>query len=305
VGFRVALTLAVLAAALPASAHAYAIAGSPWPEHKVGYYNADAELSDAVSMAVRAWNGSGIDVRFVRTTRSRAHVVIRRGDVRGTISRAESGFDSGACSGVADIGRQPRYERASVVLDRRCSGLIVSSEVVAHELGHVLGLGHAQGTCSVMSATPYALCQHRPRAWQFRCGYLERDDLRGAARLYGGRTRKVKAFCPVWDPPKPPTDLTVTKSGTLIQLSWINPAAPVPALAVFGDPFVETRVVTTPGPCASATNEAPPVLSDPIGFAPERPQATFFSLTPGVRCYSVQLRDEFGRGSAAHITFGT
>ena len=72
--------------------------------------------------------------------------------------------------------------------------------VVAHELGHVLGLGHEDRICATMNS--YLVdghTEHCPAAPQgmWVCRLLRVDDVRGAVRLYGGTVRPIRGpeFC--------------------------------------------------------------------------------------------------------------
>jgi hypothetical protein len=60
---------------------------------------------------------------------------------------------------------------------------------VAHELGHVLGLGHERRRCALMNPVHGrgggTRCTQSPAAVRRRYRrLLERDDMRGARRLY-------------------------------------------------------------------------------------------------------------------------
>jgi hypothetical protein len=73
-----------------------------------------------------------------------------------------------------------------------------AAQVIAHELGHVLGLGHTTVPCAAMSAGWY--CPDAP-AGEWRCRLLERVDVEGAVHLYGGTVRPLGPVnCPI--PPR-------------------------------------------------------------------------------------------------------
>jgi len=72
--------------------------------------------------------------------------------------------------------------------------------VLAHELGHVLGLDHEDRFCATMNS--YLLdghpeyCSAAP-AGKWICRLLRTDDVRGAVSLYGGTVRPIRGpeFC--------------------------------------------------------------------------------------------------------------
>ena len=96
-------------------------------------------------------------------------------------------------AGLATIGRrsgaflriEPRIYRPLRERDRGYAAI-----VLAHELGHVLGLNHTTGHRRLMSAKPLMYCPQPPQPWQYYCRWLSRDDTRGAIALYGGRDRR-------------------------------------------------------------------------------------------------------------------
>src|SRR4051794_31717256 len=250
---------------MPASASAYKVGGRAWPGHRITYFNADRSLSKAVRLAVRAWNTSGLHVRFVPVSRGRAQVLLRRGNAGGfPIPYPSSVYDNGACAGFADVGWWPGRRQAGVTLDRHCAGLLVSAEVVAHELGHILGLQHPSHGCAAMTSSPYMYCRKTPAMWQYRCGLLEADDLRGARRLYGGRGRTRPRFCEVWKAPADRKELKaeVQQNGQ-VALTWHNSAPPKPARPAFRKPKLEATYDMALAPC-DAKRGAPFLVGEPV-----------------------------------------
>ena len=262
-------------------------------------------MSKAVRLAVRAWNASGVRVRFVPVSRQRAQVVIRRGNASYVpIAYPSSVYDNGACAGFADVGWWPGRHQAGVTLDRRCVGLLVSAEVVAHELGHILGLQHPSRGCAAMTPSPYMYCRSQPKMWQYRCSLLEADDLRGARRLYGGKIRARRSrFCAVWKAPGAPRDLkAVVQPSGQVALSWRNPAPPKPARPEFLRPKLEATYDVNQGPC-DTKRDAPLFSGEPVSAGAGIQQLNVDRPSgPGVWCYTVQIQDEFGRGGRATTT---
>jgi hypothetical protein len=173
-----ALALAAVALGLVApAAHGARFIGQPWPGGRVPYSVSSAALREPVRIAVRAWNRSGADIRFVEVRRSRARVVIsslRRRSCRGVIGEAQPGFRAGQ---VSRLRLQPGCPFGVRVM------------AAAHELGHVLGLNHENRRCALMNAVYVARCHPQPLDWEWYCSPARADDLRGLLRLYGGRYR--------------------------------------------------------------------------------------------------------------------
>ena len=191
---------------------AYNAGNFRWAQRRIPYYNAAKSQRWAVRKAVEAWNRSGAGIRFKAVPRRRAKVLIRhppeRGD-RGCRAHAEA----------YPLVRGRRVERGIVVIGRPyprfagCSrwGMAV---IVAHELGHILGLKHERRRCAAMNPRLDSLhpsrCPRHPD-WRWHCRILERDDIRGAIRLYGGRVRRRgPQACNIFGPPRPVTELRAT-----------------------------------------------------------------------------------------------
>jgi hypothetical protein len=195
---------------MPAASHAYVVRGTAWPGRPatITYYNATGYRT-AVRMAAAAWNASGARVRFVAAPRSRARVRI-------TYGGPNLGGLGGGIAGYASIGRQAvNY----VNLTRGGSGSVVVA-VVAHELGHILGLDHERGRCATMNATVWEHCGKGPPP----CSVLQADDVRGAIRRYGGHARAREAlFCPA---PPQSADVSPAIASYGEQVTFTMPRSP-------------------------------------------------------------------------------
>ncbi len=173
-GFGARDELPVLAAADP----------QPWPGGRLTYFDASGS-TEAVDAAARRWNRSGVRVHLTRArTRTVADVVFVADRAR---LRARCGT---RCLGLSSSIGRPHDGRVTVLLDPDIAGrpTALNVWVAMHELGHVLGLRHREGTCSLMNARAY------DDAGTFAGGTTERGplpcgpasgDVAAAARLSG------------------------------------------------------------------------------------------------------------------------
>jgi hypothetical protein len=170
--FPLILSLAALGALAP-SASAYERAGRAWPGGRITYFTAADGYVAPVDRAARIWNRANVGVRFVKTTRRNAQVVI--------------GYGGPRCEGAAFAGYIGRRRQSPVQLGAGCGRSLITLTAV-HELGHVLGLGHERGACARMNpafdgtGTPIRC---RPRSLAYWLDHaLVSDDLQGARRIY-------------------------------------------------------------------------------------------------------------------------
>ena len=255
-----ALALAGLLAVGAAPGQAYHLGGKKWPTRTITYHSSAKQYRSAIGDAVRLWNTSGAKVRFKAVKRSRAKLKIVYGGAGGPSGRATLGWTpvltyrtlGGApISGAENIpcgtklgGDRLRCERRGpmVWLDRVSKTQLKDPFIrrymvltVAHELGHSLGLQHNHPACSVMSYRRDTTCPQPPVPWEHRCRLIERDDLKGILRRYGGKAKPLAPeFCQSYTPPPAPTGLAAAydPAEELIGVSWTNGPAPYVAVAL-------------------------------------------------------------------------
>jgi len=159
----------------------------PWPEGRVTYYDTSGS-AETIDAAARRWNRSGVRVQLIRArTRASADVVF-------VADRARLRAHCGArCRGLSTSIGRPRTGRVTVLLDPQLVGrpTALNVWVAMHELGHVLGLRHREGTCSLMNAQAFDdACTFSGSSGQggpLPCGPAS-GDVAAAARLYGRDT---------------------------------------------------------------------------------------------------------------------
>ena len=169
------LLLAVLCGLVivPAS-FGFVIGGERWPGPTISVWNTTSYAGPVLD-AERAWNTTPASIRFVPAAdEASADVIVRYGPPHEP--------------GQASVGYAPGD--STVTLPRGLSRM-VSTTLAAHELGHVLGLGHESHGCTVMAAVvrvgPATRCKIAACKTIVRC-LVQPDDANGAIALYGRRS---------------------------------------------------------------------------------------------------------------------
>lgn len=302
----VAVVSAVFFVFIPATS-AYYFHGYKWPGGVVRYFNAAPDQAWAVNQAVSAWNNSGAHVRFIAVPRAQAQLVIT--DPANKVYCSE---------GKASVGY---VHNAHVFLfpargRTHACNQYWAARVMAHELGHVLGLQHEDRYCAAMNAYGSLRggkeCQPS-LPWAWRCRLLELNDVAGAAAMYGGAPRPVRSqpLCPLYGEMQPPQHLRAKSVDTagVVALSFTRPSDPIiPAFAI-PSPWHsrDSFVVLGPSkkcPSIDPTSDAVYQLTHWRWHA--KPGAVETFTTPPVRgrnCYGVWAIDKLGRPSAAARLF--
>jgi hypothetical protein len=190
VRLRLAATIALAAAiavAVVGSGELPVIAsGGPhaWPGGRITYYDASGSRA-AVDAAAARWNRSGADVEIVPARNRASADVVFVADGKSLAERCGR-----RCLGLASSIGRPSDGRVTVLLNPAITGppTPIGVWVAMHELGHVLGLSHREGTCSLMNAHAYddscSFASGNADAGPLPCGPAS-GDVAEAAMLYG------------------------------------------------------------------------------------------------------------------------
>lgn len=303
---RVRVVLALFVALVLTAGLASAAEAAPrkWPQGRVTYVDKSLDPV-AVKAAVKAWNASGLKVRFVKVlTVRKARLVIKN----------TQRVPSGCGSGYGTLGYPGPGRKASVSIlhgtdadGQRCAWP-GQTLVVAHELGHVLGLDHNMSGCSLMNTSHTngvapSLCvgnavdEVKPGRW--RCRVIEKVDLTRARRIYGGKPRlQEQEWCDAIDRIPATGAATPSQSGggpfSLSVTRAPEPAVP-PWLGTwaYGEPGFEVHA--TPGACTAVPGDDATQVglglwgATPVGGS----MAEFLSPLPaGPVCLSVWQFDQ-------------
>ncbi|MGE5274933.1 MAG: hypothetical protein ACM3QU_14375 [Verrucomicrobiota bacterium] len=278
---------------LAGTAGAYVAEGVPWPGGVVRYYNAAPDQAWAVKRAVDAWNSSGARIQLIAVPPSQADVRIEH------FSRVSCTINSEATVGYTRTARIWIFRRDDT--SPYCNAY-VAAEALAHEFGHVLGLGHETRVCAAMNSRGTLqgpdLCP-KARRWQWRCRLLTADDVAGAIALYGGTATPPTSprNCDLYRGIGMPTGLRVdtTSVSHEFRIGFRRP------FSVTVPTFLSTQVAQTESFVMASSSSCP---TDPYEFRrrlwsapPGATEQTHLMLPSGVTCISVWAVDSFGRPS--------
>jgi Dual-action HEIGH metallo-peptidase len=294
----IALGLAVGLAAAPAQA-----APRKWPRGTITYVDQSLDPV-AVKLAVKAWNTSGLNIRFKKVTSARkARLIIRN----------TKKVPAGCGSGYGTLGYPGRGRKAFVSIlhgtdaDGQGCAWPGQTGVVTHELGHVLGLSHYMGGCSLMNTSHIngvapSLCvdpmDAKPGRW--RCRLLEPIDLKRVRRMYGGTPvlnptewcdaidmiPATGAVTPVVDQ-YGRTTLNVTRAPEPVVPAWLGTWG-------YGEPGFEVHA--TPAACTAVAGDDATSIgvglwgATPAGGTLAEP--LYAQLAPGPNCITVWQFDQ-------------
>lgn len=295
---RVVPAVLALAAAtfvlLPGAADGYVSEGLPWPGGVIRYYNAAPDQAWAVKRAVHAWNSSGARIKLVAVPSSQANVRIEH------FAHVSCTVNSEATVGYTRTARIWIFRRDDA--SPYCNAY-AAAESLAHEFGHVLGLGHETRGCALMNPGGTLqgpdLCPKAQR-WQWRCRLLTADDVAGAIALYGGTAAPQQGprDCNLYPGIGVPTGLHLepTPVSHQFRITFHRPSsATIPR-------FLSAQVEQPESFVAAASPGSCP--TDPHGYdrrlwgtGAGRTQQTYLVLPTGVSCISVWAVDSFGRPS--------
>jgi hypothetical protein len=199
-----------------------------WPELEwrgsktITYNNSAGKYRNQVKKAAAAWNNSGANVNWKPVSRSQAKVKIKITSSLPTQGLATTNGTSAVIEVQEDLLTQfpPKQNSEAITV-----------AILAHEMGHVMGLGHEPRKCATMNANLWSGCSFADEPWEYRCRPLEPDDVRGGVKAFGGRPKDLrKPFCSLGKAPNAVTDFLATYDSDQSQvvLTWGLPGRKPP-----------------------------------------------------------------------------
>jgi hypothetical protein len=159
---------------------------APGAAIQLSVFNEAATYAWSLTQALAAWNASGARIHFdsVDTPSADVTVTIANPSPCGSdpdvAARTELGY-----SGPRTIWIVQRLDKYA------------EAEVLVHELGHIIGLGHdTSGACATMTPSLWQNCDPPPPG-EWRCQLLAASDIEHAVQIIGGTPRPANGpvFC--------------------------------------------------------------------------------------------------------------
>jgi hypothetical protein len=155
-------------------------------------------------------------------------------------------------------------------------------------MAHVLGLDHENRRCATMNSRLWARCNLPSLAWLYRCRILERDDVRGLVRRFGGRVKSVgQELCEAEPGPAAPVGMAAAADADgVVNVTWAEGAIPV----------VSTELLRKAGSCPTGRDDTTATLIARLDTGPG--QAKSVRDAPpgaGLYCYAAVGLGPLGR----------
>ena len=212
--------------------HAGARGAATWSTTRLSYYETIPSGWDwSLSTAVAKWNQAGGRIKLVRTPyRSRARLLISYGNTYGADGYATVGATAHPW---VHLSYAYRTKSTTSAYNR-----VLLVDIFAHELGHVLGFGHARSACSLMTPViDVEACGLLSDALPgyYKCQVVDRATVDRFVRLYGGTARYAPGWCLVDRLPQTLSGVVFsggTPTSTPVRIAWSRPTSYPPGSRV-------------------------------------------------------------------------